>query len=241
MTGNKRQKGYSLLEIIVVLGIFSLLTMAIINVYLLALRSQRQTVSRQQALGSLRYVAETIAQNIRTGEIDYPAYEGSLSVPENKLYLVDQNGQKVEYFLQTSGGQGQIQVSVDGQAYALTNLSDINVVKMAFYINPLFSPFLEERCNDSLPSNGCLPTNPLSCTVNDPNLTVKSGFCQCSANSDCATKNCAADAAGDKICLPPNAQPRVTISLGFETVAARAAEKKLIYLQTTVSSRVYKR
>ncbi|HLC89800.1 MAG TPA: prepilin-type N-terminal cleavage/methylation domain-containing protein [Patescibacteria group bacterium] len=235
-----RQTGFSLMEIIVVLGIFSLLLVVVVNIYLIALKTQRQTSLRQETLSQLRYVAETMVRNIRASEIDYTYSfnqdgDDGIYGSEKELALIDEGGRKIIYFYD----QGEIRISIDGQISALTDLDQVKILKFYFFIQPAKNPFLEEQCNDALVPSNCLATAipPVSCTVNDLELGL-TGFCQCVNDSQCASGFCDPES---NLCLPPNFQPRVTIVLAFQSAGIRPEDIKTIYLQTSASSRVYKR
>ncbi|OGY42869.1 MAG: hypothetical protein A2729_03065 [Candidatus Buchananbacteria bacterium RIFCSPHIGHO2_01_FULL_39_14] len=235
-----RRFGFSLIEVVVTLGIFSLLSVVIIDVYLLALKSQQQTSLRQQTLANLRYAAETISRQIRNSEIDYNySYnqdgDSGLNGAETELALIDQAGNNYIYSL----NGGELYATVNGQPSPLTEINQVKVLKALFFIEPIKDPFKEERCNAGLNPTGCLNgPPPISCTLNDSALQVRTGFCQCAQNTDCATGFC--DLA-QGICLPVNEQPRVTMILGFQSAGQRPQDIKTVYLQTTASSRVYKR
>lgn len=253
MSGNsQKNQGFTLIEILVVLGIFSVLMVVIVNVFLLSLNSQRQSSLRQQTLANLRYVSETIVRKIRTSEIDYSyVYDGDgqqgISSYEQELSLIDQDGNNYIFYL--DNGTREVKVLVNGQESAMTDGEEMAVVSLRFYIDPVTNPFAEEKCNDSLKpaANGCL-NNTISCTVNDNSGLT--GFCICNPDADvlsaCGTKRCDDAAYGGAddnlgLCLPFNVQPRVTMVLGFESVGGKPEDQKRIYLQTTTSSRVYKR
>ncbi|MFA6255507.1 MAG: type II secretion system protein [Patescibacteria group bacterium] len=229
---SRNQLGFTLMEVLVVLGIFSILGVLIIDVFLLALQSQRQVSARQKTLSNLRYVIEDMARQVRTSEIDYASYTGGvIEQPATQLVLIDQEGKRVVYELIDNE---EIQLTVDTESAPVTNPTEVKVEKLSFYINPITDPFYSERCNGPQGSNGCL--NNLECTINESADEV--GFCICSLDSDCATKNCDDQ---ESLCLPFNQQPIVTIVLGFKSVGPRLEEEKVIYLQTTAVSRVYKR
>ncbi|NUM25519.1 MAG: type II secretion system protein [Candidatus Buchananbacteria bacterium] len=251
MSGNKQKnQGFTLIEMLVVLGIFSILMVVIVNVFLLALNSQRQSSLRQQTLANLRYVAETIVRKIRTSEIDYSyVYDGDgetgIAGFEQELSLIDQDGNNYIFYL--SGGE--VKLLANGQESAMTDVNEVKIVSLRFYIDPVTNPFAEERCNDSLKpaANGCL-NNTISCTVNDNSGLT--GFCICNPDADvlssCGTQSCDDAALGGAddnlgLCLPFDVQPRVTMVLGFESVGGKPEDQKRIFLQTTTSSRVYKR
>lgn len=252
MIGNKKNYGFTLLEILVVMAIFITLTVVLTDIFTMILKSQSQTSIREKTLSDLRFTLETIARQIRTTEIDYQtdlalssrynrdSDEGIIDW-ESEIHLIDYSGKKIVYYLDTSGG-GILMNEVDGQTTQLSDPISYTVTKLFFYIDPPTSPFIEERCNQSQTPNGCLAG--VSCSLNDQ--SGKNGYCQCQDlsgapdNSKCATNNCAG-VNGSYFCLPFNVQPRVTIVIGFESKGTKASERKTIYLQTTASSRVYKR
>lgn len=229
------------MEMLIVVALFAMLGVVIMNVYLLSLSAQRQTVARQNTTANLRYVVESMARQIRTGEIDYTATyrdDGAMGIQgsEKELHLRDADGNSYAYFV----WGGELLVSYNGQVSKLTNLSEVKIVDLAFYIDPPTDPFLQERCNDKMSPTGCLATAPIKpeCTIDDVDVTERLGFCQCDTNDQCASQNC--DAASG-VCLPLNGQPRVTIVISFESTAVRDIEMKRLHLQTTVVSRTYRR
>lgn len=236
---SKRQppRGFTLMEIMIAVSLFVILIIVLINIYLLALKAQRQTAARQQALSNVRNVMETLARQVRTSEIDYAyAYAGDIdpgiSGSEKELALVDPDGSHIAYYVLDN----QLVADTNGVKYALTSAEDITIVNLNFYIAPSTDPFKEEHCNKALPGlNDCLV--PTSCTVDDLKAD-KSGFCGCLSDNDCASKFCDPQA---HLCLPQNVQPRVTIILDFQANKVKVEDRKTVFLQTTVSSRVYKR
>lgn len=251
MIGNKKNQGFTLLEIVVVLAIFSVLMLIAADVFMMALSSQRQTALRQETFSQMRYLTEMIARQIRASEIDFTpvdpddesnplnnyALDGDSGIDgyETQLSLIDQEGSRISYFVQT----GKLKMSLNYAAPVdLTDAQKFKVVKLWFYIDPPTSPFSDERCSAFLEPNGCRPT--IECSVDSG--IFPSGFCVCSNNGDCATKNCAYQSdLDDYACRPFNRQPRVTMVLVFESASVKELEQKRIHMQTTVSSRVYKR
>ena len=231
-----KNAGFTLLEILVAMGLFVVLIIVLVNIYLLALKSQRQTAARQETLQSARFVMETISRQVRISEIDYAyAYDGDADLgingSESELALIDPDGNLIVYKLQNS----QLVVDVGGIQYALTSAADLEVINLDFYLEPATNPFQEERCNQALVPIGCLPS--VSCNLND-SQTGYSGFGVCSDDSSCASGHCDLQAG---VCLPPNAQPRVTMVLDFQAKEGKPEDRKMVFLQTTVSSRVYER
>lgn len=260
---NKKIKGFTLVEILMVVALFAILTTVIVNVFILTLNSQRQASARQKTLANLRFVIEKIARQVRTSEIDYHKYTG-LNNKVDALFLIDSFGSEISYSLDDNG---KIKVSLtkeeDGlnvteESY-LTDNEEVKIVNLDFYIDPTTNPFQDERCRENTdcysytqdPNQTCLVTKicqdgekkgyecnddsqcPESICVPPP---FESGFCSCGDDSECLTNHCS-----DGVCLPINYQPKVTIALAFQSQSVKVSEQKIIFLQTTVSSRVYKR
>lgn len=240
MIGDKKnRKGFTLVELLVVLGIFSIVGVTLVNVFLLSLKAQRQASLRQDVVSDLRFNLESMARQVRTSEIDYSqAYDGDnnelgIIGDENQLHLIDQNGNTYYYFLDVA--DQEVKVSVNGQVSSLTDSNLIKVLSLLFYITPQTNPFVGDRC--SIDSHCKVPTIG-ACTIDEGPSGFQAGFCRCTQNSDCDTNNCD---ASQGICLPFNQQPMVTIVLGFESVSSKPDERKRLFLQTSAVSRVYKR
>lgn len=237
MRGNKPQ-GFTLFEILLTITIFVILTTLIINVFILTLRSQRETSARQSVLSEIRFVMDDIARHVRNSRVVYTNFytvdgDDGISGAENELHLVNAEGTAYSYLLQN----GTIAREEGGVVTPLTSSSKMEIKSFDIYIDPPTDPFKEERCNDNrdlYANNGCI-SNSIVCTVNDE--SGYTGYCECDSNDDCASQFCSADG----VCLPQDIQPRATIVIGLEYQAARAIERKTIYVQTTVVSRIYER
>jgi len=113
---SKNQGGFTLLEMLLVVALFTLLGLVIVDVFILALGAQRQTTQRQTTLNGLRFAVQSMASQIRTSQIDFdpppdtrlPPLGFSLSYEldnepgiqdfENELYLTGPDGFTYHYF-----------------------------------------------------------------------------------------------------------------------------------------------
>ncbi len=265
MIGNRIRKffaggqgGFTLIEMIIVLAIFSVLIVIITDVFLMAMRAQQQTARRQQAASVVRNIVETIARQVRTSEIDYASYGPvGVAAPAADLYLRDQSGRLFHYYYDDSvAGAENIKVAVDGQTAAnLVDSGAVRVRSLKFYVSPDTDPFAVETCAGKIAvANGCETDY---CTVTDA-AAPPTGYCGCTQPADCASNRCETNAyyaalfhdyccapgvcgVAGGICLPKNEQPRVTIVLYVQSKGPRPEDVKDIYLQTTATSRIYKR
>jgi len=242
MTGNNlkmknKPQGFTLVEILVVVGVFVILTTIVVDVVLLSTKSQRQTAERQKSLTNLRYVTETISRHIKTTDIDYSVLPADLSGAINSLTLTDYQDNSYRYYQQ----DGVVMLETNGSAVAMTDPESYIVRQLDFYVMPSTNPFAQERCDQALQPSGCLSAA-ISCTVNSvgvpTNQIVPLGYCECSSDNDCATGRCHEQ---DGICVPFDSQPLITMVMTLETVSTKPEERQLITLQTSVSNRVYKR
>lgn len=109
-----RRNGFSLVEIIVVVAVFSVTVLVATNIFLLSSRSQRLATSAQKIQGDIRFALEAIAREVRFGTIDYDCYDGvppacdpsgvpiNLEVDEgltNLLAIVDSSGNKIRFMV----------------------------------------------------------------------------------------------------------------------------------------------
>jgi len=103
MTGAKR--GFTLMELLVVMGLFSVTVMMASSIFMLSNRAQRRVLAVTSAQADLRYALEAIVREARMGRIDYASYAGSggaVSVPTNRLILKGPTGSEEEFYLETS-------------------------------------------------------------------------------------------------------------------------------------------
>ena len=197
-----RVTGFTLLELLVAVAIFSSMVFILANIYLLSLKAQRHSAFSQKVLSQTRYLIESMSRQIRSGQIDYGYYGGEIiNFPENTLALKNQEDESIVYRLDSNSGEIFIQTQ-EGQA-KLTSAAEFEVIYLNFYIIPQTNPFLNQQCqnNDQCPFSQC-----------------QFGWC-----------------------LTPEIHPLVTINLALRIKAPKLEEQKVVYFQTTISNRIYKK
>ena len=137
------------MELLVVMGIFSIVVTLSSGIFLQSNRAQRRVLTATAAQADLRFVLEAIVREVRSGAIDYAYYasSGGVSVPTDRLILKTAGGQREEFFLERTAGVCPTGVSqciamrLDGGAsQSLTSLG-INVDRLTFYVTPQVDPF----------------------------------------------------------------------------------------------------
>ncbi len=146
MIGNNK-KGFTLIETVIVLGIFSIATTYAISIFIQSNTVQKRTANIQRSTSDARYVLEVMAREFRMGTVDYDYYDGgSIPVPVDTLALRDENNSPVIFKKMNSSGREAIQVCYDseecvsGQWLDITP-STVKVDRLAFYISPNEDPF----------------------------------------------------------------------------------------------------
>ncbi|MFA5413386.1 MAG: prepilin-type N-terminal cleavage/methylation domain-containing protein [Patescibacteria group bacterium] len=190
------KKGFTLVEMMVVLAIFSVATVVIIDIFMMAGKAQRRTLAIEKIQSDARYSMEAMSKEIKMDMIDYgwAGYAAGITLPEDELALLDADNNSIIFKKSAdncpAGTAKCLTVSIDGGVtWASITSKGNNVEDLKFYIDPAVDPFLMNAGN----------------TYDSDN------------------------------------QPRVTIVLATKGIGGRVEEQQTIYLETTVSSRIYRR
>ncbi len=133
MRTTSSMRGYTLLEMIVSVGIFSVIMLAATGAYLTLISLDRQARATTDVVTNLSFAVDAMSREIRTGT-DYRCNKtgtnctGTCSTSRS-LRFTDAQGRQVDYEL--SGGQ--IMARVAGAQSALTD-PRISVEKFCFYV-----------------------------------------------------------------------------------------------------------
>lgn len=132
------QRGYSLLELIVSLGIFSMVMLVVTGAYITLIDLDRQARANNQLAASLSFAIESMARSMRTGT-EY-ACNANPSSPNcssggASISFRDSQNQTIAYRLKTDGSIGQCAGSLctDATAISLTD-PRIDIETIRFYV-----------------------------------------------------------------------------------------------------------
>lgn len=193
-------RGFTLMELLVVLTIFSTVVVAATDIFLLANRSQRKVFGLEKAQADARFTLEAITREVRTGSIDYGYYAArgtSLGVPDAELALLDAGNAPMRFAVSDASTASLcadaasapcLLVTIGANPPAAITPKGVAVRNIRFYVAPTVDPFRYD----------------------------------------------AGAYAADE-------QPRVTVVMALETRGDRAGEQTVVFLQTTATSRAYKR
>jgi len=156
----KKQSGFTLIEVVVALGIFSIATTYAIGIFVQSNQVQRRTANVQRVLSDARYVLEVMAREVRMGEIDYDysgyaTTGGELDLEQSVLALRDVDNQPIRFRRQLIAGLPDryvVQVCSEKEVCLADDWLDItpedlSIERLVFYISPPKDPF---TWNDSL-------------------------------------------------------------------------------------------
>ena len=133
---DKRENGFTLVEIMIVTGIFSTLIIVISGVFIASLRVERSVLASKEVLGELSYVMEYMTRALRMAEKDV---SGSCIPAGANYQLTSGGGLKFINALQESACQefslqgGKIKYDTGTEDIDLTS-SNINILALSFEI-----------------------------------------------------------------------------------------------------------
>ena len=132
MIGGK--KGFTLIEVLVALAIFSVVVTISTDLFMTYQRLQRKTEAMQELNGAARNIMERIVREARENEINYGGEE--LAWPATTLSLKDFEDKPI-IFQQV---EKDLQISVDNQSASLLP-KGVQLKDLKFYIMPRKNPF----------------------------------------------------------------------------------------------------
>ncbi|MFW0838084.1 MAG: PilW family protein [Candidatus Komeilibacteria bacterium] len=138
-------RGFTLLEMLVVSAIFILTLTAVISIFVNTNRAQKRLANSEKLQADTRYVVEVMAREIRNGRIDYDNYTEGIDNPVSELKLLDYNDSAVWFRRAQSGNHNTIQVCrgsgcANSEWYDITP-DDITVTQLKLFISPNVDPF----------------------------------------------------------------------------------------------------
>lgn len=128
--------GFTLVEIIVAMGIFSTVVLIATGSLLLLVDAQRKAFALRETYDNLRFSLETIAKDLRTGVAYHCGAAGNLSEPadcdpaQSSITYTNSKFEQITYLLDA----GQLKKSINsGQAAPLTS-ANITIERLGFYV-----------------------------------------------------------------------------------------------------------
>lgn len=165
----KRQEGgdhgFTLMELLVVLGLFSTVVVVASDIFILSNRAQRKVFSLERTQADARFTMEAITREVRTGDVDFGYYvtRGTpIGIPEAELALIDNTNTPIR-FHQSDAGNAVFCPNAESTPCLLVTLDANDPVSITpkgvlvrnarFYITPSADPDVFD------PGTGTYPVN----------------------------------------------------------------------------------
>lgn len=197
------QKGFTFSELVVVIGVFSLVLVATTDIFMRSQRIQRRTAALERLQDDARYIMNKVSSEVRAGAIDYTAYGNpqiDSSNGNSELILTNFDGKKLRFKMSddttntlcpdAQSAPCILMSDTNGASWGSMTGKSVRVERLYFYITPAKDPFLFDEATN--------------------------GY-----NAD--------------------QQPRVTVVATLSTSVKGQNEPARTTLQTTISTRSYKR
>lgn len=139
------QKGFTYIELIIVIAIFSIITVIVGSTFVLFTRAQSLVSVKEKLIADGRYLFETVTRATRVGRIDYEAYPQPLINPVQSLSIIDSDDNKIKIYLTEVGCPTGINRCIfmdSGNGDFLISGGDVEVDYLNFFIQPTADPFI---------------------------------------------------------------------------------------------------
>jgi four helix bundle protein len=151
---SSRSKAFSLIELVISLGILVLVILAAMGVYLRVIGTREQSLGELNIQEEGQYIMGLIVKDIRAGVIDYDSYGVALSNPEDELWLLDlsSSANQIRYRSDlTASGDCSVErcklerckkIACGESDYEEVTMNEVSLERLDFYIRPFEDPFV---------------------------------------------------------------------------------------------------
>jgi prepilin-type N-terminal cleavage/methylation domain-containing protein len=152
----RRRSGFTMMELLVVLGIFSTTVTMASDIFMMAHRAQRKVFALERTQADARFTMEAIIREIRGGSIDYGWYQQEgISLEEassvSQMAVVDGEGRRIRFWKadepQDCADEAStpcLRVSIQPEGGTASEApmtpNGVKVVQCRFYISPKVDP-----------------------------------------------------------------------------------------------------
>lgn len=135
----KTQKGVTIMELMVVASIFAVVMTMISTMFIHMTQKNNLVVFKQRIGGETQFALNAMAVEIRSGVIDYAAYGGNARGIQDYLSLIDPEGARVNFSLDSETLMISRSNADSGVEHPVTS-PDVAVSDLRFIISPAFNP-----------------------------------------------------------------------------------------------------
>ena len=99
----RNPRGITLVEMIVAVGIFMIVSVVLVDIYLLVSRSQGSLRGSAGIMNETSRIMDEMVISARTGRIAYERYPAGQPLPTDTFHIVDQFGQQISWRVAAAG------------------------------------------------------------------------------------------------------------------------------------------
>lgn len=125
----KQRTGFTLIEILTVVAVFSIIILIATNIFLYAIQSQRRAADAQRTQGDIRFSIEAMAREVRYGAIEYACYSSTDCIPGGEPPVLDSvtHQTSVLAVIDTEGKRIRFRTAADALGYTRLLVCSIEV------------------------------------------------------------------------------------------------------------------
>ncbi len=130
-----RQKGFTLIEILVAITIISIIVILVGDVFVHILKLQQRAEHIQQVEENATFVLESMTKEIRVAKIDpLTANTNCPNSPDTQLKITNQDGASVVYATSNINGQGYVTRTIGGVS-ARISTNTVSFSRLSFCVS----------------------------------------------------------------------------------------------------------
>ena len=134
------QQGLSLMEMVVAVGVFSILALLTMGLFGSTLRGQQTALAQIRVEREAQLILEILSKKIRSSRVDYASYpSGTVGTSEETLYLIDQTDARLSFTYNTT--DDALDLVIDGGSPEPLSSGNVSVTDLDFFISPTTDPF----------------------------------------------------------------------------------------------------
>lgn len=156
------KKGFTVLEMVIVMGIFSIASMYSMSAYVKSNSGQKKIAGISRSTADARFALETMVREVRTGMIDYAMYQ-TANIPINNnpnhdLIIRDSSNNLVWFTYVQTGNKHEIKVCFTDAAcengeWNVVTPGNIDITSFDVYLWPKVDPFLWNETSSDYDAN----------------------------------------------------------------------------------------
>lgn len=155
----KALPGFTFMEMIIVVALFSVLTMATSDIFMRTVTTQRKTAALQRLQDDVRYLTQKVTAELQAGSLEYSAYENarecnagtasSIKPVQGNAILAIRRFDGTHLYITKSDSvcvneqsTPCLAISEDGTTWTSASSRNVTIDSLLFYISPDKDPFI---------------------------------------------------------------------------------------------------